>query len=499
MTESHTNTNPTTNLTDSKQIMSPSLLQSLIPVVFLFLFLLSILIFKGASAINEWSPVVLLSSAAVSLMAVSNRLIAGKQEILSGLQRSSRQILPAVVILFFIAILTTTWMLGGIVPTFIHYGLNVMTPTTFLMAACGVSACISVLIGSSWTTIATVGVAFMGIGKVLGFSDPWIAGAIISGAYFGDKVSPLSDTTVVASSSCGVNLFTHIRYLMFTAGPAMGIALIVFLTEGLLKAHAPAVASESGLLDMLHSQFNITPWVLLVPGITFMLIICRLNTTLTLAISSGLGVVSMLLTQPQLPFGIEFFNQLWSGVSFNTPDESFNNLVSTGGILGMLPTIFLVLSAMIFGGVMIGTGMLKRIADEITRRLHRPSEIVGATLGSGLMLNSCTADQYLSLIIGANMYRGVYEKSGLEARLLSRSLEDSISVTSVLIPWNSCGLTQSAVLGVPTLVYLPYCVFNYLSPLMSFWMVSVGWKLRNKISERRIRLIPAGWQKSDRD
>lgn len=463
-----------------------TIFESLAPIIFLLVFLLGVILTEGAGAISDWSPIALLSSAAVAFGIYSRKSrLRGLRKVGDGLKRSASQILPAVVILFFISLLTTTWMLGGIVPTFIHYGLSFMSPVTFLMAVCGVSACISVLIGSSWTTIATIGVAFMGIGKVMGFSDPWIAGAVISGAYFGDKVSPLSDTTVVASSSCGVNLFTHIRYLMYTAGPAMGIALVVFLIEGVVRSTSLGEGMESNLLATLHTEFNITPWTLIVPALTFLLIVCRVNTTLTLLFSSVSGVISMVITQPRLHIDAAFWEELWRGVEFRTPDEAFNSLVSTSGVLGMLPTIFLVLSAMVFGGVMIGTGMLGCIASEMSRRLQGPKSIVGATIGSGLMLNSCTADQYLSIIIGANMYKGVYEKSGLERRLLSRSLEDSISVTSVLIPWNSCGLTQSSVLGVATLDYLPYCVFNYLSPVMSFWMVSVGWKIKERIRQYR--------------
>ncbi|MDE6769020.1 MAG: sodium:proton antiporter, partial [Muribaculaceae bacterium] len=320
--------------------------------------------------------------------------------------------------------------------------------------------------------------AFMGIGQVMGYSDPWIAGAVISGAYFGDKVSPLSDTTVVASSSCGVDLFTHIRYLLLTAGPSMGIALLVFLIEGLI--HEPTMVGEqhSQMLDVLHITFNITPWVLIVPAITLLLIALKLNTMITLAISSALGVVAMLIFQPQIPLDAEYIKAVWSGAVFNTSDQGFNDLVSTSGVLGMLPTIYLVLSAMLFGGAMIGTGMLRAISTAITRKLKGVKGIIGATIGSGLMLNGFTADQYLSIIIGANMYKEVYARTGLEAKKLSRTLEDSISVTSVLIPWNSCGLTQSAVLGVSTIAYFPYCVFNYLSPVMSFVMSTGILKVR---------------------
>ncbi len=451
----------------------PPLKRSLLPIAFLLVTLMILIAMKGADAVNVWSPIVLLSASALAIGLSAKELRHDTKMLRWGIKKSSSQILPAVPILLFIAVLSTTWMLGGIVPTFIHYGLQYLNAKTFLVTVCAACSCISVMTGSSWTTIATIGVAFMGIGQVMGYSDPWIAGAIISGAYFGDKISPLSDTTVVASSSCGVDLFAHIRYLMFTTGPSMLIALAVFLLEGLLKEPSIGELQHNGMLDTLHLTFNITPWVLIVPVITLILIACKLKTMLTLAISSLLGVVAMVIFQPQLPFNMELLKAIWSGAVFNTSDSGFNDLVSTSGVLGMLPTICLVISAMIFGGVMIGTGMIGSISTAVTKKLKGVKSIVGATIGSGLMLNGFTADQYLSIIIGANMYKEVYSRSGLESRKLSRTLEDSISVTSVLIPWNSCGLTQSAVLGVSTLAYFPYCVFNYLSPIMSF-IVTTG-------------------------
>ena len=460
-------------------------MRSILPIAFLLISLVGLIIFKGASSISDLGPAALLGAAALSLVLGADRVFTRRDEMKRGFMVSARQILPAVPILVFIALLSTTWMLGGVVPTFIHYGLQVLNPTFFLVTVCAVCACVSVLTGSSWTTVATIGVAFMGIGEIMGYSSAWIAGAVISGAYFGDKVSPLSDTTVVASSSCGVDLFTHIRYLMLTAGPSMAIALAVFLAEGLINTDTKVAAESASMLDSLHTAFVITPWVLLVPCITITLIVCRVNTMLTLAVSAALGVVAMLVFQPQMPFDASFVKSLWSGAVFNTPDAGFNDLVSTSGFLGMLPTIILVLSAMLFGGVMIGTGMLRTVSRAITSRLQRRASVIGTTVCSGLVLNGLTADQYLSLIIGANMYKNVYERMGLAPKILSRSLEDSISVTSVLIPWNSCGLTQSAVLGVATLSYLPYCVFNYVSPIMSFLMsaglVSVRQRIMRKV------------------
>ncbi len=409
-----------------------------------------------------------------------------------GFRRSARQVLPAVPMLIFIATVSTTWMLSGVVPTLIDYGISIINPTLFLMTTCVVCAVISVLTGSSWSTIATIGVAFMGIGTVMGFSAGWIAGAIISGAYFGDKVSALSDTTVVASSTCGVDLFDHIRYLMITAIPSMGIALIVFTMVGVFTNATPD-ATSADILHHLEATFEISPKILIIPVVTAAMIMLRVPTLLTLALSSAMGLAGIFIFQPQLVAQLmsetadaSYLNLtgniLWSETSMSTGYELLDNLVTTGGITGMLPTVALVLCAMTFGTAMIGTGMLERITQAFTSRLRRRASIVGATVGSGLFLNSCTADQYLSIIIGGNMYRNLYRRYGMEPRLLSRTLEDSVSVTSVLIPWNSCGVTQSMVLGVPTLVYLPYCVFNYLSPVMSLAVAITGFKIHSAVT-----------------
>ncbi|MDE6135785.1 MAG: sodium:proton antiporter, partial [Muribaculaceae bacterium] len=403
------------------------------------------------------------------------------------LRRSARQILPAVPMLVFIAMVATTWMLSGVVPTLIDLGLRVLNPTFFLVATCAVCSVISVLTGSSWSTIATIGVAFMGIGTVMGFPAAWIAGAIISGAYFGDKVSPLSDTTVVASSACGVDLFRHIRYLLLTAIPAMAIALLVFFFMG-LGADTQSGVSNSEILGRLHSTFNISAWTLVIPAVTIGLIVLRVPTLIVLFVSAMMGLGGIFLFQPALASSLlhdagnslsgMIFHLLWGETAFSTGNAMFDDLCTTSGITGMLSTIALVLCAMLFGTAMIGTGMLGTITNALTRRLNGRFAIVGSTVGCGLCLNSCTADQYLSIIIGGNMFRNAYRRFGLEPRLLSRTLEDSVSVTSVLIPWNSCGVTQSTVLGVATVAYFPFCIFNLLSPLMSLLMAFTGFKIR---------------------
>lgn len=441
---------------------------------------------EGADAIAGYSPVVLLGSAALSVVLSFVFGALSRRGMTVGFVRSARQILPAVPMLICIAMVATTWMVSGVVPTLIVYGLEVLTPTLFLVSACVVCALISVLTGSSWSTIATIGVAFMGIGQVMGFSAGWIAGAIISGAYFGDKISPLSDTTVVASSACGVDLFAHMRYLMLSSVPALLLALVVFAVKGFMSDAADA--DQGMMLDgALRTTFNITPWTLVIPAITLALIAFRVPTLLTLAASALLGFVGIFVFQPDLGHSvISAGGMLWSGNAMDTGVERLDSLVSTGGISGMMSTVALVLSAMMFGAAMMGTGMLASITRSFTSRLHKRTSIVGATVGSGLFMNSTTADQYLSLIITGNMYRNVYRQFGLEPRLLSRTIEDSVSVTSVLIPWNSCGITQSTVLGVSTMVYFPYCIFNILSPCMSLLLAWTGWRIRN------LRLSHAG-------
>lgn len=457
-----------------------------IPIILLLASLIILIAVEGAHAVQDWSATVLLGSAAVACIIAVGFYHRPLKAIKVGMLKSFSQILPSFPVLLLIGAVSATWMLSGTVPLMINYGLKVLNPTIFLFVTCATCSIISVLTGSSWTTIATIGVAFMGIGTVMGYGDGWIAGAIISGAYFGDKVSPLSDTTVLASSSTGVRLFTHIRYLMITSVPAMGLSLLAFMVAGMftdLNGDANAVEIEKALA----ANFNLTPWLLLVPAITVTAIFMRFNTNLVLVVSALAGLGAMFMFQPGiigrfLADGHSYHaiasNVLLTDTSLTTGHDLLDSLVSTGGMAGMIPTVKLVASAMVFGGTLMGTGMLSVITESFTRRLKGPRSIVSSTVASGLFLNSCTADQYLSIIIGGNLFRKIYSRNHLEDRLLSRSLEDSVSVTSVLIPWNSCGVTHSAVLGVSTLIYLPFCFFNILSPLMSLAMAWTGYRIR---------------------
>ena len=459
---------------------------ALIPVIILLLALISLIAVKGPDSVQEWSSHILLGAATVSCLIAVIGYRRPFKALKIGMLKSFKQIIPSFPVLLLIGAVSATWMLSGTVPMLIDYGLKLLNPTMFLFVTCATCAVISVLTGSSWTTIATIGVAVMGIGTVMGYSDGWIAGAIISGAYFGDKVSPLSDTTVLASSSTGVRLFTHIRYLMITSVPAMSLALIAFAVAGFTTTLTDS-ASATEIEQALESTFNLTPWLLMIPALTVTAIFMRFNTNIVLMVSALAGLAGVYVFQPGIidrliedghsMSGLGF-TMLFTDTAVSTGSEILDPLVATGGMAGMLPTVRLVAAAMVFGGALMGTGMLSVITETFTRKLDSPRLIVGATVGSGLFLNSCTADQYLSIIIGGNLYRRIYNRNRLESRLLSRSLEDSVSVTSVLIPWNSCGVTQSAVLGVSTLVYLPYCFFNILSPLMSLTMAWTGYRIR---------------------
>ena len=473
----------------TKRPTQPSLLLSFTPLAVLLIALITIIIIHGAYAVQDYSYYILGSAAIVSLVLgtiFTDRIRCYR----AGLAKSARQILPAVPILIFIGSLSATWMLSGVVPSLISYGLELLDTRTFLFACCIICSLVSVVTGSSWSTIATIGVALLGVGTVMGYNPGWVAGAIISGAYFGDKVSPLSDTTVLAASTCGVPLTTHIRFLMLTSMPAMILALIIYLCVGYIIDPIDAGNSRD-MISSLHGTFNITPWVLIIPAFTLSLIIMRVSTMWTLAFGSLAGLLGMWIFQPEIISNLtpnsDTISQILASIkvmlvetNLSTGNELLDPLVSTGGVEGMLPTVWLVLSAMIFGGAMIATGMLGRITHAITSRLNHHRSIVGTTIGCGLFLNSATGDQYLSIIVGGNIFKNVYRRQRLKPQLLSRTLEDSISVTSVLIPWNSCGVTQSTVLGVATLIYLPFCLFNIFSPIMSLLFSWIGWRLYQK-------------------
>ena len=398
---------------------------------------------------------------------------------------------PAIVILLLIGAISGTWTISGVVPAFICYGVKIISPKVFLLTACILCALVSVLTGSSWTTIATVGVALLGIGRAEGFSDAMTAGAIISGAYFGDKVSPLSDTTILASSVNKVDLFEHIHYMYLTTVPSMIITLIIFTVLG-FTGGGTEEAQMGMYTEVLSSHFHITPWLLVVPAITIWLIIRKKPAIIVLAISTLVAAAAAILFQPEVvrqigeaatsgsAARINFtgvVRMIYDTVSINTGNEVVDQLVTTRGMLGMLNTVFLILCAMCFGACMRSSGMIDDLARILAPLTRTRAGLVGSTVVTGTALNGIVSDQYLSIILTSNIYRESFDREGYERRLMSRSVEDSATVTSPLFPWSSCGMTQATILSVPTLAYAPFCFFNIISPLMSFLVALIGWKI----------------------
>lgn len=464
----------------------PSLLASLIPLLILTTLLFFVIKSFGSDAISGASQIALISAAAVCI-SISIFFYGGswaklEESIVDNIKASS----SAIIILLLIGSISGTWMLSGVVPTMIYYGLDIIHPKIFLMTSCIICALVSLLTGSSWTTVATIGVAFMGIGSALGFEEGWTAGAIISGAYFGDKISLLSDTTVLASSTVGVPIFKHIKYMLYTSLPAFIVAIIVFTIVGFSSSHTSA-ADVSTYTQTLSSTFNISLWLFVIPVLTAILIAMRLPAIVTLFMSTLFAALTMLVAQPEIMAEIvesvhmngilkfkAMFISCYGSTSIQTPVSEVTDLISTRGMAGMLNTVWLILCAMCFGGVMAGSSMLETITNSFLRIVRGPASTVASTLCSGIFFNICTGDQYISIILTGRLFKRLYNKQGLEGRLLSRSIEDSATACSVLIPWNTCGMTQAAVLGVATFTFLPYCIFNLASPVISFLVALTG-------------------------
>lgn len=480
----------------------PSWWVSLIPFIFLIAVLVIVIKVFGADALAGGSQVALLFASGV-VVAIS--MIFYKipwKEFEEGIVDNIKAVGTSILILLLIGAVAGSWMVSGVVPTMIYYGMKVIFPSIFLFACCAICALISIMTGSSWTTIATVGVALIGIGTAQGYEPGWIAGAIISGAYFGDKVSPLSDTTVLASSSAETPLFTHIKYMMITTVPSFTIALVIFLIVSLMHQTPDSLQAADFSNDLKHT-FNISPWLLLVPVFTGVLIAKKVPAILTLFVASVLAGIFALIFQPhilgsiasetipdrsmQLSFLDGFkglFISYYGSTAVETGNEALNALVSTRGMTGMMSTIFLIISAVTFGGVLVGSGMLQSLTEMLTKYIRRRVTMVSSTVGTGIFANMITGDQYLSIILTSSLYKKLYKDRGYESQLLSRSVEDSATVVSVLIPWNSCGMTQATVLKVATLDYLPYCFFNLISPLMSIFISAIGYKIVHKSDKK---------------
>ncbi|MDH4057344.1 MAG: Na+/H+ antiporter NhaC [Cyclobacteriaceae bacterium] len=479
-------------MTEKKQA---TLFLAILPILFLIALLTANVLVFGSDAIGGANQIVLLLSAGVAGL-VAWYLGYSYDEINTGIVKSISSAMPAIIILLTIGSLSGTWLLSGIVPAMIYYGIKILNPTIFLFAACVVSAIVSMATGSSWSTIATVGIALIGIGNALQIHEGVVAGAVISGAYFGDKMSPLSDTTNLAPAMAGTDLITHIKYMAFTTGPSIFITLVIFLIWGFTLDTGAAVADSSEVINAIESTFNLNPILFLVPVLVIVLIIKKVPAAPALLIGALLGGVFAVIFQPQIVNQVSGVNNDYLHSSFKavmnamaitikitTGNVMIDELLIGKGMYGMLNTVWLIICAMIFGGVMEACGLLKRIADEIIKFAHSTGSLVASTAVTCLFFNVTASDQYMAIAVPGRMYADTYRKRGLKPEVLSRTLEDSGTVTSVLVPWNTCGATQAGVLGIATVAYAPYCFFCIISPFMTIAFAYLNIKIRRLDNE----------------
>ena len=490
------------NKNDMKHRNLPSPLLSLLPIAILVSMLAITIYLFGSDALGGGSQICLLTSTGVCVLIGMGGFQRKWKHFEKAITNNISGVATALIILLIIGALSGSWMISGVVPTLIYYGIQIIHPNFFLVSTCLICCIVSVMTGSSWTTIATIGIALMGIGEAQGFAPGWIAGAIISGAYFGDKVSPLSDTTVLAASVTGSSIFSHIRYLLFTTIPSLIITLIIFTLAG-FSHEISDTGNIAEFTQALDNKFQISGWLMIVPLATAIMIAKRIPSLITLFVSTALATSFAVIFQPNLLIeiagntGNHVLNMikgsmsiLFGSTNLDAGSAQINELIATRGMSGMMDTIWLIICAMCFGGAMTAGGMLESITHVFTRLAKSRVGMVTSTVVSGLFLNITTADQYISIILTGNMFRDIYEGNGYEGRLLGRTTEDAVTVTSPLIPWNTCGMTQATILNVPTLTYLPYCFFNYISPLMSIIIAATGYSIVQRFVKPKEKNIP---------
>lgn len=469
-------------------VKKPGLFVALIPIIVLVVLLTSN-VFLFDDVLDGPNQISLLLAATTGII-IAHRLGLTWDAINHRIIKTIGSAMPSMLILLLIGSLAGTWLLSGVVPVMVYYGLDIISPKIFLFTAVVVCSIVSLVTGSSWSTIATIGVAMLGIGKALGFNEAIVAGAIVSGAYFGDKMSPLSDTTNLAPAMAGTDLFTHIRYMLYTTIPSMTLTLIIFLSIGFGYDYEAKAVDVSLVQNTIAASFNTTPILFLVPIILFTVIMMKMPPLPSLMIGTLLGGIFAIIFQPDIiqqiggdgSFLVRSYKAvmqaMFGDVSLHTDNLVVNELLNTTGMKGMLNTVWLILTAMIFGGVMEAGGMLERMTRPIVERAKTAGSMVAATVVSCFFFNATASDQYISIVVPGRMFRSSFAKKGLKPELLSRSLEDSGTMTSVLIPWNTCGATQAKVLGVPTISYFPYAFFNLISPLMSILVAYLNFKIR---------------------
>jgi NhaC family Na+:H+ antiporter len=457
--------------------------EALIPVVILMALLAYNIFVADGVWLGDYSNqyILLMGGAVAAIVGFFNKV--SINTVIAEVWENWKSVFVPIMILLLVGALAGTWLVSGIIPAMVYYGLQVLSPAIFLPASVVIAAIISIATGSSWTTSATVGIALIGIGSALGISPGMIAGAVISGAYFGDKMSPLSDTTNLAPAMAGTDLFTHIRYMTITTVPTIIITLIVFSIIS-MNLETTGSTDISGLLSSIKSTFNITPYLFIVPVIVIALIVTKTKPLIALGTGVLLAAVFAFIFQSEILSSISsskfqsIINAIFVDTEIATDNEKLNELFSSGGIMGMLWTILLIICAMVFGGVMDAIGALARITKELLKFATSVFGLFASTVFSCLGLNAIASDQYLALVIPGKMFKKAYEDKGLAPENLSRTLEDAGTVTSVLIPWNTCGAYQSSVLGVSVADYFVYAIFNWLSPFTTLFFAALNIKIK---------------------
>jgi Na+:H+ antiporter, NhaC family len=481
---------------NSTRIKTPTLFQSLIPIIFLIAFLsLNVKFFDDTlSGANQIALILASVIAGVIAISLGHKWL----DVRGKAVKSISSAMPSILILLLIGSLAGTWMISGVVPMLIYYGLQVLNPKIFLVATVIICAVVSLATGSSWSTVATIGVALLGIGITLGIKTGMVAGAIISGAYFGDKMSPLSDTTNLAPAMAGTDLFTHIRYMFYTTIPTIAITLIIFLIMGFTFEFSSTETDIQNVLNALSEAFFISPILLIVPAALIFVIVKKVPPLPALIFGTLLGALFAVVFQPHIieevagllirpgeesgsyfkMAYIAIMGTMFGEVYVTTSNQVVNDLLSTGGMAGMLNTVWLIITAMVFGGIMEASGMLLKITHYIMKMVHNAGSLVGSTVATCIFFNITASDQYLSVVVPGRMFAKVYRDMGYKPELLSRTLEGGGTVTSVLIPWNTCGATQAKILGVSVWTFAPYAFFNLLSPLVNIFFAAFNIKIR---------------------
>jgi len=466
-----------------------SIFESLVPIVVLVALLALNVVLYGDSALAGSNQFVLSLGGFVAALVGFRRRISFKY-MMEKVSENVQSTTSALLILLMVGALSGTWLISGIIPSMIYYGLQILNPTIFLAACVLICSIISIATGSSWTTSATVGIALIGIGDALGVSMGMTAGAILSGAYFGDKLSPLSDTTNLAPAMAGGELFDHIKYMMWTTVPTYLVTLIVFVILG-LNIEVSALDQTQEMLFQIKQTFDVTPWLFLVPLSVVLMIVKKTPPLIALLVGTLLGGVFALMFQPEVVMGItgaEEFNPAaaYKGImdaitiQISIPSEHpiLGDLFQSKGMYGMLGTIWLIVCAMVFGGIMDGIGALNRLSQALLSVAKTTFGLFASTVASCLALNLTASDQYISIVVPGKMFAKAYKDKGLAPENLSRTLEDSGTVTSVLVPWNTCGAYHSGVLGVPVASYFVYAIFNWLSPITTLIFAAFSIKIK---------------------